>query len=165
MANKSRTKQLLLRLNEEEYKRLQEKVSESGISQQEYILSCVLEKIKANGDKNWIKELAPSYLTESNSSGVAIKLDNMDEVTVAKLNALAKKRGMSRAAFLREKLTEISFHDDVTYVDNRYASLVETLAEQLKRMEETIDLNSVVLERVDTRLDEMEKILGDRSDT
>lgn len=81
----------------------------------------------------------------------------MDEVTIAKLDAMAKQRGMSRAAFLREKLTEISFHDDVTYIDNRYASLVGTLTEQYKRMEETINLNSAVLERVDTRLDDWEK--------
>ena len=86
-----------------------------------------------------------------------IKLINMDEVTVAKLDAMAKKMGMSRAAYLREKLAEISYHDDVTYIDNRYASLVGTLTEQFKRMEETINLNSAVLERVDQKLDELEK--------
>ena len=42
MANKSRPKQLSFRVSEEEYQQLQEKISESGKNQQEYILSCVL---------------------------------------------------------------------------------------------------------------------------
>ena len=42
--NKTRPKQLSFRVNEEEYQQLQEKVFQSGKNQQEYILSCVLEK-------------------------------------------------------------------------------------------------------------------------
>ena len=42
--NKTRPKQLSFRVSEEEYQQLQEKISESGKNQQEYILSCVLEK-------------------------------------------------------------------------------------------------------------------------
>ena len=40
--NKTRPKQLSFRVSEEEYQQLQEKISESGKNQQEYILSCVL---------------------------------------------------------------------------------------------------------------------------
>ena len=40
----TRQKQLSFRVSEEEYQQLQEKISESGKNQQEYILSCVLEK-------------------------------------------------------------------------------------------------------------------------
>ena len=57
MANKSRPKQLSFRVNEEEYQKLQERVQESGKNQQEYILSCVLEKQIVNTDG--IKELIP----------------------------------------------------------------------------------------------------------
>ena len=42
--NKTRPKQLSFRVSEEEYQQLQQKISESGKNQQEYILSCVLEK-------------------------------------------------------------------------------------------------------------------------
>lgn len=42
--NKTRPKQLSFRVNEEEYQKLQERVQESGKNQQEYILSCVLDK-------------------------------------------------------------------------------------------------------------------------
>jgi predicted DNA-binding protein len=57
MANKSRQKQLSFRVNPEEYEQLKKKISESGMNQQQYILSCVLEKNITNTDG--IKELLP----------------------------------------------------------------------------------------------------------
>ena len=48
--NKTRPKQLSFRVSEEEYRQLQEKILESGKNQQEYILSCVLEKQIVNTD-------------------------------------------------------------------------------------------------------------------
>lgn len=55
--NKTRPKQLSFRVSEEEYLQIQEKISESGKNQQEYILSCVLGKNITNTDG--IKELVP----------------------------------------------------------------------------------------------------------
>ena len=55
--NKTRPKQLSFRVSEEEYQQLQQKILESGKNQQEYILSCVLEKQIVNMDG--IKELIP----------------------------------------------------------------------------------------------------------
>ena len=55
--NKTRPKQLSFRVSEEEYQQLQQKILESGKNQQEYILSCVLEKQIVNTDG--IKELIP----------------------------------------------------------------------------------------------------------
>ena len=57
--NKTRPKQLSFRVNEEEYQQLQEKVLQSGKNQQEYILSCVLEKqiVNTDGIKEFIPEL------------------------------------------------------------------------------------------------------------
>lgn len=57
MANKTRPKQLSFRVSEEEYQRLQEKILKSGKNQQEYILSCVLEKPIVNTD--YIMKLFP----------------------------------------------------------------------------------------------------------
>lgn len=57
MANKSRPKQVMFRLSEEEAQKLQQKVEQSGMSQQEYILKAVLEKPITNTDG--IKELIP----------------------------------------------------------------------------------------------------------
>lgn len=55
--NKSRPKQVMFRLSEEEAEKLQKKVEQSGMSQQEYILRAVLEKPITNTDG--IKELLP----------------------------------------------------------------------------------------------------------
>lgn len=59
MANKSRPKQLSFRVSEEEYQELQERVQKSGKNQQEYILSCVLDKkiVNTDGIKEFIPEL------------------------------------------------------------------------------------------------------------
>lgn len=57
MANKSRPKQVMFRLSEEEAEKLQRKVEQSGMSQQEYILKAVLEKPITNTDG--IKEVVP----------------------------------------------------------------------------------------------------------
>ena len=57
MANKSRPKQLSFRVSEEEWELLQLKISESGMNQQRYILSCVLGKEIVNTDG--IKEIVP----------------------------------------------------------------------------------------------------------
>ena len=63
--NKTRPKQLSFRVSEEEYQQLQEKISESGKNQQEYILSCVLEKQIVNTDG--IKELIPELKRVGNN--------------------------------------------------------------------------------------------------
>ena len=55
--NKSRPKQVMFRLSEEEAKELQKKIEKSGISQQDYILKSVLNKPITNTDG--IKELIP----------------------------------------------------------------------------------------------------------
>ena len=72
--NKTRPKQLSFRVSEEEYQQLQEKISESGKNQQEYILSCVLEKQIVNTDG--IKELIPELKRIGNNlNQIAKKLN------------------------------------------------------------------------------------------
>ena len=59
MANKSRPKQLSFRVSEEEWELLQQKIAESGMNQQQYILSCVFGKaiINTEGIKAVVPEL------------------------------------------------------------------------------------------------------------
>jgi lipase chaperone LimK len=57
MANKSRPKQVMFRLSEEEAEKFQRKVEQFGMSQQDYILKAVLEKPITNTDG--IKEVVP----------------------------------------------------------------------------------------------------------
>ena len=77
MANKSRPKQLSFRVSEEEYQQLQEKISKSGKNQQEYILSCVLEKQIVNTDG--IKELIPELKRIGNNLNQIAKRCNRSE--------------------------------------------------------------------------------------
>jgi hypothetical protein len=65
MANKSRPKQVMFRMSEEEAEKLQTKVEQSGMSQQEYILKAVLEKPVTNTDG--IKELVPDLKRVGNN--------------------------------------------------------------------------------------------------
>lgn len=55
--NKSKPKQLSFRVSEKEWELLQQKISESGKTQQDFILSCVLGKEITNTDG--IKEIVP----------------------------------------------------------------------------------------------------------
>ena len=72
--NKTRPKQLSFRVSEEEYRQLQEKILESGKNQQEYILSCVLEKQIVNTDG--IKELIPELKRIGNNLNQTAKRCN-----------------------------------------------------------------------------------------
>lgn len=71
MANKSRPKQVMFRLSEEEAEKLQRKVEQSGMSQQEYILKAVLEKPITNTDG--IKELIPELKRQGANLNQLIK--------------------------------------------------------------------------------------------
>ena len=74
MANKSRPKQLSFRVSEEEWELLQQKISESGMNQQRYILSCVLGKEIVNTDG--IKEIVPELKRQgTNLNQIAQRLN------------------------------------------------------------------------------------------
>lgn len=55
--NRTRPKQIVIRLSEEELAQIKEKVEQSGKSMQEYLLGCALNKPITNTDG--IKELYP----------------------------------------------------------------------------------------------------------
>ncbi len=55
--NKSRPKQITFRLSEEEVSELQAKIEQSGMSQQEYLVCCALDKPVTNLDG--LKEIVP----------------------------------------------------------------------------------------------------------
>ena len=109
--NKTRPKQLSFRVNEEEYQQLQEKVFQSGKNQQEYILSCVLEKQIVNTDG--IKELIPELKRIGNNLNQIAKRCNEGgvlpseaevreqgeelEASMAVIKAVSSKAGIGQA--------------------------------------------------------------------
>ena len=74
MANKSRPKQVMFRLSEEEAEMFQRKVAQSGMSQQEYILKAVLDTPITNTDG--IKDVIPELKRQGNNlNQIAKKLN------------------------------------------------------------------------------------------
>ena len=65
MANKSRPKQIIFRVSDEEELLLKKKIEESGKTQQEYILGCVLDKPIINTDG--IREIFPELKRQGNN--------------------------------------------------------------------------------------------------
>lgn len=55
--NRTRPKQIVIRLSEEEYARVKSKVEQSGMSQQEYLIRALTDKPICNTDG--LKELVP----------------------------------------------------------------------------------------------------------
>lgn len=63
--NRTRPKQIVIRVSEEELAQIKEKVEQSGASQQEYILRSVLEQSITNTDG--IKEIVPELKRVGNN--------------------------------------------------------------------------------------------------
>ncbi len=55
--NRTRPKQIVIRLTEKEKEQLQAKVKKSGLKQQDYLIKCILEKKVLNTDG--LKEVTP----------------------------------------------------------------------------------------------------------
>ena len=120
MANKSRPKQLSFRVSEEEWELLQQKISESGMNQQQYILSCVLGKEIVNTDG--IKEIVPELKRQgTNLNQIAKRLNErgyidykkelptvLDEVKMAVIKAVSSKAGINTVLdyVMQEEKTE-----------------------------------------------------------
>lgn len=59
MQNRTRKKQVVFRMSDKEFLQIKQKIKESGMSQQEYILNCCLNKeiINFNEIRDFIKEI------------------------------------------------------------------------------------------------------------
>ena len=99
MANKSRPKQLSFRVSEEEWESLQQKIAESGMNQQQYILSCVFGKAIINTDG--IKAVVPELKQQGanlNQIGqkLSVTLNDLSSVWQSLGAALQTVRGTKK---------------------------------------------------------------------
>ena len=99
MANKSRPKQLSVRVSEEEWELLQQKIAESGMNQQQYILSCVFGKAIINTDG--IKAVVPELKQQGanlNQIGqkLSVTLNDLSSVWQSLGAALQTVRGTKK---------------------------------------------------------------------
>ena len=99
MANKSRPKQLSFRVSEEEWELLQQKIAESGMNQQQYILSCVFGKaiINTDGIKAVVPELK-QQVANLNQIGqkLSVTLNDLSSVWQSLGAALQTVRGTKK---------------------------------------------------------------------
>lgn len=106
MANKSRPKQLSFRVSEEEWELLQQKIAESGMNQQQYILSCVFGKAIINTDG--IKAVVPELKQQgANLNQIGQKLS----VTLNDLSSVWQSLGAALQTVRVQKNNETVLHD------------------------------------------------------
>ena len=120
MANKSRPKQVIFRVSEEEAKLIQGKIEKSGKNQQEYLLRAVLDKPIMNTDG--IKELMPELKRQGNNLNQMAKA--LNEIDVA-----LKDSGFYSYKKIAEVLAEVEKsqeeHEKIWQQLNQYLQSVQ----------------------------------------
>lgn len=62
-----------------------------------------------------------------------VRIRNVDAAAIAKIDELAAKRGMSRNAYLKQYIENLAVLEELKELDNRYASLVNIVAEAMEQ--------------------------------
>ena len=81
-----------------------------------------------------------------------ILIRNVDESVALRLNELAKKKSMSREAYIRDLFNSVSVSGELKELDFKYANLVKLLSNQAKMLSDIIDRNTYVIEMVQERM-------------
>ena len=81
-----------------------------------------------------------------------ILIRNVDESVALRLNELAKRKSMSREAYIRDLFNSVSVSGELKELDFKYANLVELLSDQAKMLSDIIDRNTYVIEMVQERM-------------
>ena len=81
-----------------------------------------------------------------------ILIRNVDESVALRLNELAKKKSMSREAYIRDLFNSVSVSGELKELDFKYANLVMLLSNQAKMLSDIIDRNTYVIEMVQERM-------------
>lgn len=74
-----------------------------------------------------------------------IMIRNVDAGAVAKIDELAKSKGMSRNAYLKSYLENLSVLGALKELDNKYASIIADVSQ-------VIENNTIMLEKIERRL-------------
>lgn len=77
-----------------------------------------------------------------------ITIRNIDDRAIRVLGDMAKKKGMSKSAFLKLQLETLAISGEVKNVENKYEILIQQILEQLEFNNEVIERNTLVLKEV-----------------
>lgn len=81
-----------------------------------------------------------------------VKIRNLDDSVILRLDELAKKKKKSREAYLRDILITLSISGELFEQDFKYANLVETISDLAKMYGDVIDKNNYLLDEILDRM-------------
>ncbi|WP_287971337.1 hypothetical protein [Blautia sp.] len=82
-----------------------------------------------------------------------IQVRNMPEETICRLDTMAKKKGMSREQFLRERIKAITLETELKNQEDRFSGLVNLLVERLEENNQVMQEMVDCLERLEDYLE------------
>lgn len=81
-----------------------------------------------------------------------ISIRNIDDAAVAKIDQLAKKKGLSRESFIRTYLESLSVIDEMRAIDLKYHNLVLEVSEVINNNSQHLNDFYVILKRIEEKL-------------
>lgn len=78
-----------------------------------------------------------------------LTIRNVSDTTILKLDEIAKKKGMSRQALIRNILDAFVLSSDIRTVENRYAELLNQIIPVLKENAKTLDEVKALIQNVE----------------
>lgn len=77
-----------------------------------------------------------------------IKIRNVSEVVIYKIDELAKKKKISREEYLRRELLQLVTLPSLEEMESKYENLVSVLAERLEQNNEILDVTNMLMEKI-----------------
>ncbi len=85
---------------------------------------------------------------ENGGNNVDIKIRNLDESAVARVDSLAKKKNMSRNEFLKGQVESLSILGELRALEDKYSALVSAMAEVVEHNTDELQKIRLLLERM-----------------
>lgn len=109
------------------------------------------------------------FFWEKGRCNVEIKVRNIDVVTVKKIDELAKSKGMSRNAYLKNQIEKLAWVDVLQEERNRFEETLQMVAEILGRLikmtqeqhDEIMKLKTIFMMIMDIDEDEVDSFINE----
>lgn len=80
-----------------------------------------------------------------------IKIRDVDAAAIAKIDELAKKKGLSRNEFLKRCISTFAISQEVIDLDQKYHDLIDVLADRLEQANDVIAENTEILKKISNK--------------
>lgn len=80
-----------------------------------------------------------------------ISIRNIDDAAVARIDQLAKKKGVSRESYIRTYLESLSVIDEMRALDMKYQHLVKEIAEVIQNNSQHLNDVYTVLKKINEK--------------